>query len=583
MMKYSTIPIVLTPQNGGKMGKIPNTKLLIEATGDSKWGEFQKRLPTAAERAIFDKSEYQAIVTGEISGLTVVDLDGTAEKWLTETMRFNMPKTPTVRTQSGGKHLYFKYDSRMKTGTDINGEQENGRGIDVRNDGGYAVAFGPKYEWIHSLEDTELQEVPALFLMMQQMQQGKKPAKAITKAPEPPKSQPKHKVIDGERTGYDRARRANMISFLASKGYNVQEGHAFSCIFPDHEDNNPSAGIMTKSNGEHRYICHSHPGGKLNLSTIDIWTELQGIEPAQAVKEILAFEGIDYIETEFHKEQKEKYHYNTTIVNDLQYIADNFPHLYKYLNRYELELRALMDYAETNIKGRDYKHKNQSIFFISKNYAGELFRSAKNNATVNSRRSHTFMSILCLLGILERVPEDKLSDYAKDNAIAAKKHPDHKIANFYLFNRMSDKVLSHADNRAEVMRANRFKVSTMCKDTLIDIFGLEVANSVFPDARQQSKQYQYYLNTYATIIFRELNGKGYTTKKEVVSKLRTSTNRRTREYHFDKVINEICSLYDLDYSIANKEKKQRLNVKENTRMNLIYKNADMRETTLKKT
>ena len=69
-------------------------------------------------------------------------------------------ETPTCRTQSGGLHLYFKYDSRIHTTTKVSGYS-----IDVRSDGAYVVAppstgaLG-SYTWVKSLLDTELLDVP---------------------------------------------------------------------------------------------------------------------------------------------------------------------------------------------------------------------------------------------------------------------------------------------------------------------------------------------------------------------------------------------------------------------------------------
>src|SRR5690625_2483668 len=110
---------------------------------------------------MFYESSHIAIVTGKISGITVIDLDGTAEQDLLK-QGYKLPNTPTVKTQSGGKHLYFKYNPALKTDSKIN-EQKN---IDIRNDGGYVVAYGDGYEWIKHIHNTPLQEVPRFFIEM---------------------------------------------------------------------------------------------------------------------------------------------------------------------------------------------------------------------------------------------------------------------------------------------------------------------------------------------------------------------------------------------------------------------------------
>lgn len=96
------------------------------------------------------------IVTGEISNLTVIDIDigpgkiG-AESWADAIKDHGEPVTLMARTGSGGMHVFFRYNSALKTATNV-----LGKGVDCRNDGGYVVAppsehrSGGVYEWIDS-------------------------------------------------------------------------------------------------------------------------------------------------------------------------------------------------------------------------------------------------------------------------------------------------------------------------------------------------------------------------------------------------------------------------------------------------
>lgn len=86
------------------------------------------------------------IVTGKVSGITVVDIDSKEGE---EALAKYLPQgfhTPTAITQKGGRHLYFKH---------VPGLSNRVRaipGVDVRNDGGFVVAppsIGEKgvYSW----------------------------------------------------------------------------------------------------------------------------------------------------------------------------------------------------------------------------------------------------------------------------------------------------------------------------------------------------------------------------------------------------------------------------------------------------
>jgi putative DNA primase/helicase len=99
------------------------------------------------------------IVTGAVSGILVLDVDGA--KGEGELKKRGHPITPMVRTPSGGLHLYFRHpDADVRTGIRVV------PGLDVKASGGYVVAppsVGPNgtaYEWIASPEETDLADVP---------------------------------------------------------------------------------------------------------------------------------------------------------------------------------------------------------------------------------------------------------------------------------------------------------------------------------------------------------------------------------------------------------------------------------------
>jgi Bifunctional DNA primase/polymerase, N-terminal/Family of unknown function (DUF5906) len=95
------------------------------------------------------------IVTGEISGITVIDIDigegkFGAESWAEAIKDHGEPQTLMAETGSGGMHVVFKYNSALKTSSNT-----LGKGVDCRNDGGYIVAApsrhrsGGTYKWLN--------------------------------------------------------------------------------------------------------------------------------------------------------------------------------------------------------------------------------------------------------------------------------------------------------------------------------------------------------------------------------------------------------------------------------------------------
>jgi hypothetical protein len=113
------------------------------------------------------------IVTGSISGLLVVDLDGPAGVTsCAKIMRTQeLPKVPTVKT-GGGYHLYGRHP-----GTPLKNFVKSHPGLDGRADGGYVVAppslhaSGQVYDWKRPLTD-ELPELPPALLALFSRSEG---------------------------------------------------------------------------------------------------------------------------------------------------------------------------------------------------------------------------------------------------------------------------------------------------------------------------------------------------------------------------------------------------------------------------
>lgn len=79
------------------------------------------------------------MATGELSGITVIDIDNKngVNGFLTlKNLSINLPPTVCVNTPSGGKQYYYKYNPAIKN---MVGAFNKGSGIDIRNDGGLVI------------------------------------------------------------------------------------------------------------------------------------------------------------------------------------------------------------------------------------------------------------------------------------------------------------------------------------------------------------------------------------------------------------------------------------------------------------
>ncbi len=136
------------------------------------WKEFQERRPSEEEIVQWfgnGTSNNIGIVTGKISGITVIDFDSPEAIQFAKDHRF--PETPMVKTGKG-YHGYFGY----KEGVRNFQKRDDLPGIDLRAEGGYVVAppsihpDGHAYSWIpgHGLDDVPLAPLPEIILTKNQ-------------------------------------------------------------------------------------------------------------------------------------------------------------------------------------------------------------------------------------------------------------------------------------------------------------------------------------------------------------------------------------------------------------------------------
>ena len=105
----------------------------------SGWQKLEKSVD---DIRLWNEATCFSILTGKKSQVTVIDVDAPDREGFDKFWKeMKLEPTTTVETPSGGLHLYYKYDERLK--------QTQGLGklaIDVRNDGGQIVAPGSPYD-----------------------------------------------------------------------------------------------------------------------------------------------------------------------------------------------------------------------------------------------------------------------------------------------------------------------------------------------------------------------------------------------------------------------------------------------------
>lgn len=100
-----------------------------------------RKVEHAVEQGLADNI---GILTGAPSGVVVVDIDvsrGGLEFWNTLLQEHDLPETFTVKTPSGGRHVYFDYDDRTSILRNATAAIKKA-GIDFKTSGGQVVFPG---------------------------------------------------------------------------------------------------------------------------------------------------------------------------------------------------------------------------------------------------------------------------------------------------------------------------------------------------------------------------------------------------------------------------------------------------------
>jgi hypothetical protein len=105
-----------------------------------KWTRYQTERPTEAEiRQWFSLQSNIAVITGQISGVVVVDADSPEAL---QHLRTRLPWTPWQTRTARGFHVWYRHPG-MPIRNTAKLQAENGRlALDVRGDGGYVIAPG---------------------------------------------------------------------------------------------------------------------------------------------------------------------------------------------------------------------------------------------------------------------------------------------------------------------------------------------------------------------------------------------------------------------------------------------------------
>jgi hypothetical protein len=284
--------------------------------------------------------------------------------------------------------------------------------------------------------------------------------------------------------------------------------------------------------------------------------------------------------------------FNLAITNNILKLKDNYPFLYKILKRRIHYLNNFLDYAKGKCKKPLYIYNNGTYiiyFFGSVKYFALKYTGYYTTWNRN-------LNLFAVLGLITKIDNKKIKlKYSKEvdeysrNMKAKKINTDVsniKPVNYYSIPMYSAQELDDANKIAQKLYENNFRVNALSKIYIIKFFGQEFADKIFPDNRTITKYSYYVKNQIEKRILKSISQNGYTTKDEIINKTyislkkvehneygRISNREQLISREFDRSIKELLASNKLTYKKANKELKEKFNLK--NYKYIIFKNKEV--------
>jgi hypothetical protein len=302
---------------------------------------------------------------------------------------------------------------------------------------------------------------------------------------------------------------------------NMVEGENIKCPF--HSDDTPSARVYLSDLGEMVFHCHACTIGTRNI--IGLYMAHTGKGWRKSVEDLAKMIGIKVVETEFEREQFQKYRDNRLYLEqDLSTLVPNTAYfIEKYARKFYL--RYFNDKAETNVLKEQFQYKNHNVFFISyRAIAKEMGK--KSMLTVQNT-----VILLNTLGFIERVPQEFIPSELKERAEKERKILQQelrqqgekgekradavRLINFYSVPNWND-IAYAIESNAKMMKDQGYSVMKHNNKIAIEkMLGKEVAQSVFPDERKVPKRFEIISERLKAEIELSIKNKGYAIGEEI--------------------------------------------------------------------
>lgn len=356
-------------------------------------------------------------------------------------------------------------------------------------------------------------------------------------------------IFTSEDDLYAYIRKIDLHEFLG-----IPNSGKISCLFPEHEDNNPSAGVFMLEDETQVYHCF---GCGVSRTILFLVQKLSGCNHRQAVEFIKVVYGLELQKSEFVQQAEENIKASLRVLDgDL---SVNYPDTYTVSKTRLSDLRSILSYMLIHLSD-NMKVDDQPYWFLSGKNINEIID------TKSQKRGTTSITLFCLLDMLEKMDESRIPKEVLNQAKTIKKKYGFKnYTNFFTVNAYGEELLEGSEKKAKVLRDHNTYLSTLNRDAVLRLFGQETADKVFPQYKslnkQGTKKEADELTAEIGIAIMELIAlQDYATFEDVCEKLKPYHKVEAIRRQFQNSLYEILQSYDLKYIQTNAETKAKYDV-----------------------
>ena len=320
----------------------------------------------------------------------------------------------------------------------------------------------------------------------------------------------------------------------------IEEGARFTCILPDHEDNHPSARIITYDD-EQAYMCSCKANGYRLTTLLSKLLDKSEIDVMHELLDNLNIKcGSEY--------QRMCERYIMALLRDTD--AELMPTIVDYLKKRKLyrTYNLVIQFANKHIVCESLgEDSNKIVFFLSKRH---LAREMQENNISGSSDASRKLNALCELGLLRKLTDSEIKQNVLNIANKNRQTLSERLGtdisanrtDFYELVKLTPTIRDNIESRMTYMTDNAVRQKGNSVDRRVIVFGAEeVANNINVQSTIDTDKLNKIRVKVETIMTELLAANNYFSEDDLIKRYRAKC--RVKKAEAEQIVLDFIPLF----------------------------------------